>query len=340
MSIKNKIICLALLIFSQSFNKVNAWSEGGHRVIALLAYETLSPYQRTSLTELLRHHPRFHEDFELHMPLKIDQSSELEQQRWIFTQAAIWPDLARTFQEPAYALYHRSRWHHINLPVFLNEASAHDLRTKIKTNQQMEWREGSDPTWNNAAQSIDMAIKNLHSSSIADAQKALMLCWLIHLVGDIHQPLHCVSLFSSHQFPNLQYGDMGGNEIPIAGKNPLRPQTLHSIWDGLLGYDSSMNDLRARASRFLQDETQRSEISKYLAISSIPQWIEEGRQLAATYAYSSDVREKLTGMKADSIMPVSLSENYLRQAGAIARLRACVAGQRLAKILSERELRL
>lgn len=326
---------MALLIFSGFLNKAGAWSEGGHRVIALLAYEKLSPDQRTQIIKILRHHPRFHEDLESPMPAQIVQSSESDQQRWLFTQAAIWPDLVRSLPEPALSLYHRPTWHHINLPVFMDETSTLSLKSQIKTNQRMEWDKGSDPTWNNAAQSIDMAMKKLHASSTSDAQKALMLCWLMHLVGDIHQPLHCVSLFSTHQFSNPKSGDMGGNEISVTSKNPLRPQTLHSIWDGLLGYDRSLNDLRARTSRLLQDESQRLEISKSLKITSISQWVEEGRTCAATYTYTPDLREKLLTMKTGSIIPVTLSESYLRQAGAIAQLRACVAGQRLARILGQ-----
>ena len=41
-----------------------------------------------------------------------------------------------------------------------------------------------------------------------DEEKAIYLTWLMHLVGDIHQPLHCTAVFRE-QFPN---GDKGGND--------------------------------------------------------------------------------------------------------------------------------
>ena len=44
-----------------------------------------------------------------------------------------------------------------------------------------------------------------------DEEKAIYLTWLMHLVGDIHQPLHCAAVFSE-QFPN---GDKGGNDAFI-----------------------------------------------------------------------------------------------------------------------------
>jgi S1/P1 Nuclease len=50
-----------------------------------------------------------------------------------------------------------------------------------------------------------------------------------HLVGDIHQPLHCVALKST-EYPE---GDRGGNSIRI--RIASSPTNLHSFWDGLLG---------------------------------------------------------------------------------------------------------
>jgi len=46
-----------------------------------------------------------------------------------------------------------------------------------------------------------------------DEEEAIYLAWLMRLVGDIHQPLHCTAVFSE-QCPN---GDKGGNDafIPI-----------------------------------------------------------------------------------------------------------------------------
>lgn len=332
---KLRIAATCLLIFSHDQGPVQAWSEGGHRVIALIAYEKLSPEQRTRALDILSHHPRFSEDFESAMPATLRQSPESDRQRWLFTQAAAWPDVVRSFPEPLLSLYHRPTWHHVNLPVFLDEPSMIQLKPQIKANQRLEWKESGDPTWNNAAQTVDMAIQKLRVSSTSKEQKALMLCWLLHSVGDLHQPLHCVSLFSLRQFPDLKSGDMGGNGIPVAGKNSLSPQTLHSIWDGLLGYGGSINELRARASRLLLDPKLRTLSEKSRQITGISQWVEEGRQIASASAYTPDVRTQLLSMRTDHLMPVALPENYLQQAGAIAQERASIAGHRLAGLLGD-----
>ena len=44
-----------------------------------------------------------------------------------------------------------------------------------------------------------------------DALKSYDLVWLMHLVGDVHQPLHCVTRFTQTE-PN---GDRGGNDVKL-----------------------------------------------------------------------------------------------------------------------------
>ena len=55
-------------------------------------------------------------------------------------------------------------------------------------------------------------------------------CWLFHLVGDVHQPLHTVSLFKT-KYPD---GDRGGNLVFVRAKRSGAILDLHQLWDGLL----------------------------------------------------------------------------------------------------------
>ena len=63
-------------------------------------------------------------------------------------------------------------------------------------------------------------IKNL------TAERALFARYLIHLIGDIHQPLHSVALYN-HTFPK---GDAGGNMLKIKLPNGTS-YNFHSFWD-------------------------------------------------------------------------------------------------------------
>ena len=58
------------------------------------------------------------------------------------------------------------------------------------------------------------------------AERALFARYLVHVVGDIHQHLHSVSLFNS-TYPS---GDRGGNSLKIVLLNGT-VENLHSFWD-------------------------------------------------------------------------------------------------------------
>ena len=58
------------------------------------------------------------------------------------------------------------------------------------------------------------------------AERALFARYVVHLVGDIHQPLHSVALFNM-TYPN---GDIGGNREKVILTNGST-SNFHSFWD-------------------------------------------------------------------------------------------------------------
>jgi len=91
------VLCLAASSFG--------WNRTGHMLVALIAYEDLSPAERQPLVDVLRKHPRFQEDFQRRMP---PLRSREDQDRWIFIQAATWPDIARGFKGQDKKYHHPS----------------------------------------------------------------------------------------------------------------------------------------------------------------------------------------------------------------------------------------
>jgi hypothetical protein len=59
-------------------------------------------------------------------------------------------------------------------------------------------------------------------------ERALMLRMLIHVVGDIHQPLHSVAMYNA----SLPKGDMGGNLVNIVTVNNEK-MNLHAFFDSV-----------------------------------------------------------------------------------------------------------
>src|SRR5690349_2587040 len=111
-----------------------AWSGGGHKVTALIAWRQMDEPSRGRVVEILKSHPRWQEDFAAEMPAEIANGTESERQRWIFAQAAIWPDKIRRLPE-----FHRSTWHYINEPVFLSELDSAALTGHLEVNVRYQW---------------------------------------------------------------------------------------------------------------------------------------------------------------------------------------------------------
>jgi hypothetical protein len=86
---------------------------------------------------------------------------------------------------------------------------------------------------NNIVKALQDNVEILKTSTDKAAQ-AQALRFVIHFVGDIHQPLHCTALVSAAN----PRGDQGGNlvKIKIVGDDGnLRDSNLHSYWDGGIG---------------------------------------------------------------------------------------------------------
>lgn len=67
-------------------------------------------------------------------------------------------------------------------------------------------------------------------------EKSMMLRYLVHVMGDIHQPLHSAQLFDDELFPK---GDIGGNLFLINYTKNI--ENLHKFFDS--GADSLPNDI-------------------------------------------------------------------------------------------------
>ncbi len=83
----------------------------------------------------------------------------------------------------------------------------------------------------NAETQINAFLDALNSDADDDL-KSFDLVWLLHLVGDVHQPLHAATRVSS----GATGGDNGGNDekvcrVSLASCN----EKLHAFWDGALG---------------------------------------------------------------------------------------------------------
>lgn len=83
----------------------------------------------------------------------------------------------------------------------------------------------------NSVTFIEDNMKLMADPKASQDQKAEALRYTMHLVGDLHQPLHNVDRITRE----LPKGDRGGNLFPINWQNSLKQSNLHAYWDDAAG---------------------------------------------------------------------------------------------------------
>lgn len=309
--------------------QVQAWSDAGHKIIASIAFRQLNPEQRARIVELLAHHPRFAHDFRDAMPADVAAGPPELRAEWEFQQAAIWPDLARGFAEPDKENFHRPTWHYINQPLFLTEGDRERLHDKLEVNVALDpSKESSDVL--NVVQAIRLARRVASDPTADPSQRALMLTWIFHNVGDVHQPLHSTAMFAEGLFPE---GDRGGNLIRTGQRS-----NLHSVWDGLPGGRMKVTEARNRALELLHASQSQRAGEEAAANLDESVWVSESHAACQEFAYTAEVLAHLRRLSRDGgkeIPPLALSEDYLKSAGAVAARRILAGGYRLGGVLKE-----
>jgi hypothetical protein len=299
------------------------WNGTGHKIIGSLAARQLSPAQQATLIAILKNHPRFKEDFESKMPDEL--KAPADQAEWLFQQASAWPDMVRSGDESK--AFHHPSWHYINAPYFLTHEDQLALQNTQNVNISLD-PPATETDDMNVVQAIRYARRFLAEKDASDAKKAVMLCWLMHDVGDLHQPLHAAELFSKSLFPR---GDRGGNLVPTD-----QHQNLHSLWDSLIGDDASFRNCRNKAIAYMHDANAIKVAREAVKSLDEKRWLEESHELAVSVAYGPEVSGHLRAVvNQTEVPPIRLSETYLTTAGGVAEGRVIQAGARLGPVLKQ-----
>jgi len=150
-------------------------------------------------------------------------------------------------------------------------------------------------------------------------------------MGDIHQPLHAIQLFS-REYPN---GDRGGIEMCVRASLKAAPIQLHRLWDGVITSSGNINRIRSIASDLLR----RFSGSAFRELDhGEPQaWAKESYDIAVKIAYENgNLRGTPKGQAKDcrGVNAVTyVSNGYPARARLIANRRMYLAGYRLADLL-------
>ena len=199
-----------------------------------------------------------------------------------------WADFIKS--DPAYN--YLSNWHYVNI-------------VSGKTEQEvMKWLEADTTT--NAYTKIIFLSKELKKKEVPQSDKVLYLRMLIHLVGDVHQPLHVG-----------RPEDLGGNKVRVLWFN--EPKNLHQVWDDALISSQNLSYTEyTKAINFVSKDQRKT-------------W--QTQQVSFWFYDSYMVAEKVYG---DVKTPdEKLGYNYIFKYKAIAEAQLLKGGVRLAGILND-----
>ena len=186
---KAALLCLLPLL-------TTAWWDVGHMLTAAIAekrLEEVNPYALTHFKELIEGINNL-----------VDEKSRT------MIESSCWADDIKSYK---YNMHLWDAWHFIDNPLV--ESGVFPVINFTETVL-------------NAVNVIDQAHAVLSSNmDRVTAERALFARYLVHLTGDIHQPLHGVALYNG-SYPK---GDAGGNFIKINLLNGTSRYNLYKFWD-------------------------------------------------------------------------------------------------------------
>ncbi len=176
---------MALLAFLPA--QLPAWGVKGHAIVADIASSRLTPTTRKNLDLILGNNS--------------------------LASIASWPDYVRADRPESYG------WHFVDIP-----RSAEGFSEERDCYRPQDKGPAALTDHHNCVvDRIEMFRQILGDENAAERDRLIALMFLVHFVGDIHQPLHAVD------------DARGGNDIPVTvfGSDQCGnyPCNLHGVWD-------------------------------------------------------------------------------------------------------------
>ena len=305
-------VVLSLIIFTSTSQ---AWLGFGHMAVAYVAYQKLTAQKKARVATLLQRNPYYKTKWKKMIPASTPAD---QRDLMLFMIAATWADEIKSdpayksdgpsggnrppsgpsaSQNTGYGDHNRHKyWHFIDTPF--TQDGTNPLPATPKPN---------------AATEIAL-LRAALASNKSDKLKSYDLVWLLHLVGDVHQPLHSSTRVSS----NEHGGDNGGNNVKLCANCK---DELHAFWDGLPG-DSAKPGAAITYARGLAPAD-----PALAAKNHESDWIQESFMIAQQDVYTDPI-----GL-GDG--PFTVTATYKDNAQKIAAQRVALAGERLANLIND-----
>ena len=262
-----------------------AWWEYGHGTVGRIAYMSVTPHVRHEIDLLLR------QGRLLQTPTCSVRTIEL---------AAYWPDCIKTLGE---RFSYTSSWHYQNV----NICRPFDLRSPCADG-------------NCVSAQIERNVRILADKRIPTRERLMALAFLVHFMGDLHQPMHAGD-----------HNDLGGNRLLVHYGAIGGRTNLHAIWDGYLA-DRGISQPPGEAAGILSVLTPAQRAT--MAQGTITDWSREGWEVARRYAYGSLLEDPCADRPSNA-PPLTMTEAIVEQLIPVVRQQVARGGLRLARLLDE-----
>ncbi len=281
-----------------------SWSEETHQTTGAIAWADLKTRDPQALATLLALAPS-HPDYALFAKAAQRLSADMRE-RALFEWLARWPDDIRT------GPYDQPKWHY-------------ELRVVYGRSSLWPFRNGT------ASEGFAANYELLANHCAAPAARALAIGWLIHIVGDVQQPLH-----AGHQMTSEYNMTDRAGELAFVRRTPDgEPTNLHQYWDktmersgvtlpaGAPDWATALGRIwpRARLPELTRQGSPQEVFASYL---------DESAELARLVAY----RGTFLQASPDPVLAPVVSEFENRVALELAERRIATSGFRIADVLA------
>jgi len=365
--LRNALLAVALTLLAPGH--ILAWGDHGHQIVVLIASRYLSDQARGAVLKLLAADIKANPNYYKKACPQVTALAQGGDKDRLLTEGlrcmVIWPD-------PPYVKYDRpytANWHFVDIPLTL------EANGKVVTNQfdlareclhDTKSREKSGDCACLAVERFRSVLANPQMGSNYgedDPSRAEALKFVIHIIGDIHQPLHSATDINLSK-PNDR-GDAGGNGKIVEW---LGQQTytyglwnLHAVWDeGIL--DKTLEPYKAKDEGVVETAYINALKLPPAGSSELTQkqqgdifaWTSEAYMLAAEYAYGKlptfDANYTYPVLDRKTFKPVidpqtnkpqtksggyRLTQSYYESSREVVNSQLALAGLRLARILNE-----
>lgn len=289
-----------------------AWDDVGHKTTAYIAWQQLTPQVRERVSKILQEAP---EDSNLGAYFMGDARPLAVRQMEHFMIASTWADIVRDRDfKVRYKNYHKGNWHYS------------DTFWRVE-NGQVKIMENPSEEGGKALEKLFEFDKVLRNNAASNADKAIALAWIMHLIGDLHQPLH-----TSARVTELEpKGDQGGNLFLLTPKDTPRNQqeNLHWFWDSIIVRNTPRGetcdtDFVPKIANPIVKKYTPAKMSSRINAGKFDEWQKESLHLAQTEVFSADLKRYE--------MP---SAKYKKNALQVAQQQIALAGYRMGALLNE-----